>query len=98
VAHHAPLAVYVAPVVEGAQVHAVYLQEIIHLRMALESQCRPEKMGVRMYTVKIASTRAYTRAQARGATPELRRVADTTPNGLSTGRHSIHTTVGSHGL
>jgi len=26
------------------------------------------------------STRAYTRAQARGAAPELRRVADTTPH------------------
>jgi len=30
-------------------------------------------------------TRAYTRAQARGATPELRRVADTTPHGLFSG-------------
>jgi len=32
------------------------------------------------------STRAYTRTQARGATPELRRVADTTSHGLSVGR------------
>jgi len=34
------------------------------------------------------STRAYTPTHARGATPELRRVADTTPHGLSAGRHS----------
>ena len=31
------------------------------------------------------STRAYTRTQARGATPELRRVTDTTSHGLSAG-------------
>ena len=44
------------------------------------------------------STRACTRTQARGATPELRRVADTTPHGLSAGRHSTQTTIGSPSL
>jgi len=38
------------------------------------------------------STSAYTRTQARGATPELRRVADTTSYGLSAGRYSTKTT------
>jgi len=32
-----------------------------------------------------APAHAYTRTQARGATPELRRVADTTSHGLSVG-------------
>ena len=36
---------------------------------------------------------AYTRAQARGATPELRRVTNTTPHGLPAGRHSTRTTI-----
>jgi len=44
------------------------------------------------------STRAYTRTQARGATPELRRVTDTTSHGLSAGRHSTQTTIGSPSL
>jgi len=44
------------------------------------------------------STRAYTRTQSRGATPELRRVADTTSHGLSAGRHSTQTTIGSPSL
>jgi len=39
------------------------------------------------------STRAYTRTQARGATPELRRVTDTTSHGLSAGRHSTQTAI-----
>ena len=45
-----------------------------------------------MYVCKdlAAPARAYTRTQARGATPELRRVADTTSHGLSAGRHSIY--------
>ena len=43
-------------------------------------------------------TRTYTRTQARGATPELRRVADTTSHGLSAGRHSTQTTIGSPSL
>ena len=34
------------------------------------------------------STRAYTRTQARGTTPELRRVADTTSHGLAGIRYS----------
>jgi len=37
----------------------------------------------------------HVRAQARGATPELRRVTDTTSHGLSAGRHSTQTTIGS---
>ena len=41
---------------------------------------------------------AYTRTQARGATPELRRVTDTTSHGLSAGRHSTQTTIGSPSL
>jgi len=36
----------------------------------------------------------HTRTQARGATPELRRVADSTSHGLSAGRHSTPTTEG----
>ena len=54
-----------------------------------------------MYVCKIRRhqhTRARTRAhstQARGATPELRRVTDTTSHGLSAGRHSTQTTIGS---
>jgi len=36
-----------------------------------------------MYIFGGTSTRAYTRRQARGATPEPRRVADTTPHSLS---------------
>jgi len=40
-------------------------------------------------------TRAYTRAQARGITPELRRVVDTTPHGFFVSRHFTQTTVGS---
>jgi len=36
-ARHAPLAAYVAPVVEDVQEHAFCLREILHLRMALES-------------------------------------------------------------
>ena len=39
-----------------------------------------------------ARTRAH-RTQARGATPELRRVTDTTSHGLSAGRHSTQTTI-----
>jgi len=35
-------------------------------------------MYVYVYTFDGTSTRAYTRTQARGATPELRRVADVT--------------------
>jgi len=44
------------------------------------------------------STRAYTRTEARGATPELRRVTDTTSHGLSAGRHSTQITIGSPSL
>jgi len=55
-------------------------------------------MCVCMYIFGVTSTRAYTRAQARGATPELRRVADTTSHGLSAGRHSTQTTIGSPSL
>ena len=51
-------------------------------------------MYVCMYRFGGTSTRAYTRTQARGATPELRRVADTTSHGLSAGRHSTQTTIG----
>ena len=40
----------------------------------------------------------YTRTQARGATPELRRVTDTTSYGLFAGRHSTQTTIGSPSL
>jgi len=40
----------------------------------------------------------HTRAQARGATPELRRGADTTSHGLSADRHSTQTTIGSPSL
>jgi len=41
-------------------------------------------------------TRACTRTQDRGATPdELGRVADTTSHGSSAGRHSTQTTIGS---
>jgi len=40
----------------------------------------------------------HTRTQAHGATPELRRVADTTSHGLSAGRHSTQTTIGSPSL
>ena len=36
---------------------------------------------------------AYTRTQARGATPDLQRVTDTTSHGLSAGRHSTQTTI-----
>jgi len=44
-------------------------------------------------------TRAYdTHTQARGATPELRRVTDTTSHGFSAGGHSTQTTIGSPGL
>ena len=39
-----------------------------------------------------------TRTQARGATPELRRVTDTTSHSLSAGRHSTQTTIGSPSL
>ena len=45
-------------------------------------------MYVCMYTFGGTSTRAYTRTQTRGDTPELRRVADTASPGLSAGRHS----------
>ena len=38
---------------------------------------------------------SYTRTPARGPTPELRRVAGTTSHGLSAGRHSTQTTIGS---
>jgi len=55
-------------------------------------------MYVCMYRFGGTSTRAYTRTQARGATPELRHVADTTSHGLSAGRHSTHTTIGSPSL
>ena len=50
-----------------------------------------------MYVCKdsAAPAHARTRAQARGATPELRRVTDTTSHGLSAGRHSTQTTIGS---
>ena len=44
------------------------------------------------------STRAYTRTQARGATPELRRVAGTTSHGLCPQAgtfHTDHATIGS---
>jgi len=47
------------------------------------------------------STPAHTRTrrtQARGATPELQRVADTASNGLSAGRHPTQTTTGSPSL
>ena len=37
--------------------------------------------------------RAYMSTQACGATPELRRVTDTTSHGLSAGRHSTQTTI-----
>jgi len=40
----------------------------------------------------------HTRTQARGATPELRRVTDTPSHGLSAGRHSTQTTIGSPSL
>ena len=43
-------------------------------------------------------TRVHARTQARGATPELRRVTDTTSHGLSAGRHSTQTTIGSPSL
>jgi len=49
---------------------------------------RAHSMYVCMYRFGGTSTRACTRTQARGATPELRRVTDTTPHGLSAGRHS----------
>jgi len=50
-----------------------------------------------MYVFKdsAAPAHAYTCTQARGATPELRRVADTTSHGLSAGRNSTQTTIGS---
>ena len=51
-----------------------------------------------MYRFGGASTCAYTRTQAHGATPELQRVADTTSHGLSAGRHSTQTTIGSPSL
>jgi len=53
--------------------------------------------GICMYVCSMhrfggTSTRAYTRTQAHGATPELRRVADTTSHGLSAGsRQAFHT-------
>ena len=43
-----------------------------------------------MYRFGGTSTRAYTCTQAHGATPELRRVADSTSHDLSAGRHSTH--------
>jgi len=43
-------------------------------------------MYICMYRFDGTSTRAYTRTQARGATLELRRVADTTSHSLSAGR------------
>jgi len=49
------------------------------------------KIKIRQHKHK--HTRAYTRTQARGATPELRRVADTTSHGLSAGRYSTQTTI-----
>ena len=51
-----------------------------------------------MYRFCGTSTRAYTRTHAVGATLELRRVADTTSHGLSAGRHSTQTTIGSPSL
>ena len=46
--------------------------------------------AVCMYACKVsaAPAHAHTRAHRPGATPELRRVADTTSHGLSAGRHS----------
>ena len=41
---------------------------------------------------------AYMHTQARGAMPELRRVTDTTSHGLSAGRRSTQTTIGSPSL
>jgi len=41
---------------------------------------------------------AHTDTQARDATPELRRVTDTTSHGLFAGRHSTQTTIGSPSL
>ena len=39
-------------------------------------------------------TRVHAHAQARGAMPELWRVADTTTHGLSAGRYSTQTSIG----
>jgi len=61
------------------------------------TELRSEKMYLCMY-VKIRRhqhTRVHAHTQARGATPELWRVADTTSHGLSAGRHSTQTTIGS---
>jgi len=57
-------------------------------------------MHVCMYRFGFGGTStcaAYTRTPAHGATPELRRVADTTTtsHGLSAGRHSTQNTIGS---
>jgi len=43
-------------------------------------------------------TRVHARTEARGVTPELRRVADATSHGFSVGRPSTQTTVGSSSL
>ena len=63
-----------------------------------EARCTFESVLYVCAYVKIRRHQ-HTRVRARtGPRPELRRVADTTSHGLSAGRHSTQTTIGSPGL